>query len=137
MVSTQLRSWERGPGTRRVLTGDRARPSNVKRCHGRNAGDVWETFENSAEERPDADLMSPVPAHAGSPSAWGPLHHQPHQTPGQPFLERPALERLPRRIPCHDPLAAGMAQRAPHRSPAIASTVRDRSEQGILESAPL
>lgn len=47
-------------------------------------------------ERFDAQLMSPdktrrVPG-PSSPVSLHPLHHQPHQTPGKPFLQRPAIE---------------------------------------------
>ena len=56
--------------------------------------------------------------------------HQPHQAPGQRFLERPAVELLPfRGIQRHHP--AGMVD-VPL---AIAPTVRDFTEEGILQNA--
>jgi hypothetical protein len=95
------------------------------------AGDVCEACGRLGPERLHADLMSPV--------TWGPLRHQPHQTPGQPFLERPAGELLPRgmalRAPRHHPTS--MAQRAPHVPPAVTAAMRDLAEQGILEGAAL
>ena len=57
--------------------------------------------------------MSPVPAHAGSPSAWGPLRHQPRQTPGEPFLECPTIELLTAGNPSSRPSRHGRAPLPP------------------------
>ena len=89
---------------------------------------------SSDPERPAPDLMSPVKTQR----VPGPLRHQPHWTPVEGFLERPAMELLPfrgmaLRAPRHDP--TGMAQRAPHRPPARAPTMHDRRSQSILQGA--
>src|SRR5215212_3942775 len=98
----------------RAVRATAVRPlSDVRRRHGGNADNVWETFGCSGAERTNADLR----------------RHQPHQTPGQPFLERPAVEVLPRGIQRHDP--AGMVD----VPPAVAAAGGDLTKQGVLEGA--
>jgi hypothetical protein len=69
---------------------------------------------NSDAKRLDADLRC----------------HQPDQTPGQPFIERPAVELLPfRGIERHD------LTRLVDRPPAIPAAGGDRRAQRILQGA--
>jgi hypothetical protein len=67
-----------------------------------------------------------------SPVTWGPLRHQPHQTPGERLFQRPAGELVSlRAIPRHHPLAAGMVDVPPAR----AAAVGDHRSQRSLQSA--
>jgi hypothetical protein len=57
-----------------------------------------ETLTESDQERPDADLKSPVKTlrvpGPQSPVTWGPLRYQPDQASSQGFLERLPRELL-------------------------------------------
>ena len=65
-----------------------------------------------------------------SPITWGPLRHEPHQTPGQRFLQRLAVEVLfLGRVQRHHP--AGMVD----GPGAIAAAGGDRRAEGILQGA--